>query len=117
MISRPGIVGGMFGLDAMLQAVNSPPPFINSDSVLLVNARSGIQLLVERLNPARVWMPSYLCGTMLEGIRQTPVCFYGVDGSLQATKCEAFKEGELVVVIDYFGFAAEAELITHAKRR
>jgi len=59
--NKDQIIGGMFGLEEILNPNSSAPPFLDNRSILLANARSGIALLVELLSPAHVWMHSYLC--------------------------------------------------------
>lgn len=115
--TMPAIIGGMFGLDARFQPAPSPPPFIEPGSLLLANARSGIRILIEELEPRRVWMPSYLCGAMLDGAGAAAVEFYSVDRSLVVTDLGDAGKGDLVIVIDYFGFPAPTRLIEDAKSR
>jgi hypothetical protein len=108
----------MFGLDATFTARASvPPPFIEPGSLLLANARSGIHVLVNELKPGRIWMPSYLCGTMLQGVDARRVRFYPVDCNLSISEFDGLGEGDLVVVIDYFGFPAAGWLFEYAKSR
>ena len=114
----PHIIGGMFGLDAAVSAASaSGAPFIQPASLLLANARSGIHILIDQLRPARVWMPSYLCGAMLEAVRTTPVEFYPVDRNLSMSTPDGIGEHDLVIVIDYFGFPTPAQFIDGVKSR
>jgi dTDP-4-amino-4,6-dideoxygalactose transaminase len=118
MTRTPNIIGGMFGLDAPFAAGSTAgAPFIEPGSLLLANARSGIHIIVEQIRPARVWMPSYLCGAMLEGVRTAPVQFYPVDRNLSIMNLDGVEERDLVVVIDYFGFPAPARLMNQARSR
>jgi dTDP-4-amino-4,6-dideoxygalactose transaminase len=113
----PNIIGGMFGLDAEFRPAPAAPPFIEPGSLLIANARSGIRILVEELAPRRVWMPSYLCSAMLDGAGKAPVHFYAVDAHLSISDLNGIAERDLVVVIDYFGFPAQAGLVQYAKSR
>lgn len=86
------------------------PPFSQfADKALcLSSARAGIYYLVETLRPGTVWMPSYLCVTMIESIahRRETIRFYPVDGALTLSDLEWLKQvrkGDIVCVIDYFG--------------
>lgn len=116
--SGPNIIGGMFGLDTTFTPIPcAAAPFIEPGSLLLANARSGIHILVKELKPARVWMPSYLCGAMLQGVGASPVHFYPVDSNLGVSDLASVAERDLVVVIDYFGFPAPAGLIEEARSR
>ena len=78
--TRPRIIGGMFGLQAMPHAHAARPPFLYDGALLLANARSGISLLVELLSPAHIWMPSYLCAVMVKAVDglKVAVSFYEV---------------------------------------
>ncbi len=59
------IIGGLFGLEWALLPQGLTPPFLTGRDVFLVNARSGIWLLLNRLRPSQVCVPSFLCPTIL----------------------------------------------------
>jgi dTDP-4-amino-4,6-dideoxygalactose transaminase len=107
----------MFGMEPFGGTKPQLAPFLNSSSLLLANARSGIHVLAEALNPPRVWMPSYLCGTMLQGIDRNRVEFYPIDRDLQVTEPARAGEGDLVVIVDYFGFPPARRLFEDARSR
>jgi dTDP-4-amino-4,6-dideoxygalactose transaminase len=117
---KPEIIGGMFGLGIELGCHDSRPPFLKEGDLCLANARSGIFLLCKLLSPPTVWMPSYLCGAMLQPVEmtQTRSRFYGVSYDLTVPHREWLKgvqRGDLVVVIDYFGFPADPYVAERAK--
>jgi dTDP-4-amino-4,6-dideoxygalactose transaminase len=117
--TEPQIVGGMFGLQC-LSTEGEAPPFLRSKHLLLANARSGIRLLVDLLSPPHVWMPSYLCNVMLQAVKDTEPRFYEVDYDLSIRSLawlDRVGEGDLVLVIDYFGFPADNGVIAQAKER
>ena len=116
------IIGGMFGQPVSIAENSEIPPFINRQSIFLVNARSGIFLLTELLSPRKVWVPSYLCHTILEGVRKAGGCveFYVVNYDLQIDSYDWIKkvgEGDLVVLIDYFGWTYQKECIDLIKEQ
>ena len=80
-LSANVIIGGMFGLQATSDSDACFPPFIQPHSLYLVNARSGIRFLADRLAPRQVWCPSYLCHTILEAVKGSlaSVRFYEVN--------------------------------------
>src|SRR5215212_7724389 len=83
--SKQGVIGGVFGIEETPNLNNyCTPPFMKDQSVLLVNARSGISLLLEMLSPHNIWVPSYLCGAILQAVdeRTTSVRFYETDYNL-----------------------------------
>jgi hypothetical protein len=117
--SGPRIMGGMFGLPVELDASGTLPPFASDRAVYMANGRCCLVLLIELLSPARVWLPSYLCPSIIAAVRKTgvPFCFYENDYNLRVLP-EALAgvlQGDLVVVIDYFGFPAE-ERVMHQVR-
>jgi dTDP-4-amino-4,6-dideoxygalactose transaminase len=118
---NPKIIGGMFGLDSELDGRHSsPPPFLQGRSLTLLNASSALALLAERLAPPHIWMPSYLCDSMVFAVANSPasVRFYPVDADLNISQRDwltAIQSGDMVVVIDYFGWPCDSTLIAHLK--
>jgi hypothetical protein len=109
------IIGGLFGLESAPQLQTLTPPFLSERDVFLVNARSGIWLLVNRLRPPQVWVPSYLCHTIAGAIdtNVTVLRFYEVDYDLKVRSNQWVSEvmsGDMVIFIDYFGFSYDRQL-------
>jgi len=116
------MIGGLFGLECQETPKEVTPPFISGRDLFLVNGRSGIWLLVNRLRPPHVWMPSYLCHTMLSGIDRniTDLRLYEVDYELKVRSNEWISEvtsGDLVIFIDYFGFPHDHQLAKQVKAK
>ena len=116
------IIGGMFGLEEPLSFSTLEPPFLKEDSLFLINARSAIRLVVDRFSPPTVWLPSYLCPAIVEALRETQaqIRFYALDDQLAQTSRKWFdgvRDRDLVVVIDFFGFPADAECVREARAR
>jgi dTDP-4-amino-4,6-dideoxygalactose transaminase len=115
------IIGGLFGLECPLPQ-KSAPFFLTGRDVFLSNGRSAFGLLVEKLQPRKVWVPSFLCHTILEGIGtgRTEVRFFGVDYDLGISSrswIEDVAAGDLVILIDYFGFPFDAQLASLIRER
>lgn len=109
-----GIIGGMFGLSEFMDAQCTAPPFLRDRSAFLTNARSGIWLVIDRLSPGTVWMPSYLCPAMLfaPAVKGVGVRYFEIDDRLRVASSkwiEEIREGDLVIFIDYFGWPCDAE--------
>lgn len=72
MNSDNKIIGGMFGLPETVEPKVAIEPhqwkFLDDANLFLANGRSGIMVLMNRLAPTSVWMPSYLCPTMIEAV-------------------------------------------------
>lgn len=115
------IIGGMFGLADKLSASSSTLPFADSQNIFLANARSGIKLLIELLAPPKIWLPSYLCSSMLEAIDQrSTVEFYEMTLELEVASVEwtaHIEQGDLVIFIDYFGFPYDSSCAARAKEQ
>ena len=115
------IVGGLFGQECSLCSAGKPPCFLTGRELFLVNARSGIWLLIHRLKPSQVWIPSYLCQTILWAIDPgVTLRFYEMDYDLRAKSGQWVSEvnaGDLVIFIDYFGFPYDRELGARIKER
>lgn len=117
----PRLIGGMFGLEPPRFQGPSAPCFMTGTVLLLASARCGIRLLCENLRPGRVWMPSYLCPSMLEGVPRhihSRLEFFQVDPSLQIDDRKwlgRVQKGDLVFLIDYFGFPADTSLVSALK--
>jgi dTDP-4-amino-4,6-dideoxygalactose transaminase len=105
---RGRLIGGVFGLAELRDTASTPIPFLKDTHILLANASSGLALLVERLRPSQVWLPSYLCGSLLQAVgkARTTVRFYGVESDLtsEPSGLDEVGDNDMVVVIDYFGF-------------
>lgn len=119
------IVGGMFGLGGgVSRNQNVSLPFFERSHLLLANARSGIAILAHALAPSQIWFPSYLCDVILKAakqVRSSPVTqFYDVNYRLEISTekwLTNVKKGDLVVLIDYFGFPYDRAYAIQAKER
>jgi len=110
----------MFGLQVTPDSNASFPPFWGNRSICLVNARSGIWLLVHQLAPRQVWCPSYLCHTILEAVKGSVanVRFYEINYDLAISSFEWLdhvQQGDLVILINYFGFGCDSACAIQAR--
>lgn len=120
--TRARIIGGVLGLAEPLPVIGAQPPFLGERDYCLVNARSGLALLVDLMSPGQVWMPSFICEVMLRAVqnRGTRQRFYEVDHDLAMTSqdwLEDVREGDIIVLIDYFGFPADSSCAAAAKQQ
>jgi hypothetical protein len=110
--SNPKIMGGMFGLEINFQPdlpSLAVPPILAGPHLRLATARSAFTLLARTLRPPTVWLPSYLCGVVLEAFKDVGTCvkFYPVGEQLKITDeawINSVESQDMVVFIDYFGF-------------
>jgi len=120
--SDDAIIGGMFGLQATSDPNASIPAFIQEPGIHLVNARSGIWILTDQLTPRQVWCPSYLCHTILDAVKKSmaDVRFYEINYDLAISSLdwlEQVQHGDLVILIDYFGFRNDSACAVQARER
>jgi dTDP-4-amino-4,6-dideoxygalactose transaminase len=72
------------------------------------SARSALAALLRQQQPRRLWLPSYVCQTLLDGAAEVPISWYAVDGRLEID-LSGVEAGDAVLVVDYFGRSALAE--------
>ena len=116
------ILGGMFGQEPTApESPRSDPPFARPGDLWLVNARSALDVLCEQLRPPRVWLPAYLCPVLIDVVvkRRIPLEFFDAlpTRPLPASALAEVRAGELVVVIDYFGFPVDSMLLAALRQR
>jgi hypothetical protein len=109
------IIGGMFGLEDLQVDPERHPFFLTGKYLLLASARSGIRLVVNKLRPKNVWLPSYLCDVIVQAVQPTvsPIRFYeiGYDLKIPSVKwVDDIQAGDLVLFIAYFGFPIDNNL-------
>jgi hypothetical protein len=118
------VIGGVFGLEPLPSAParpTVPPPFARAPALWTVNGRSAIRVLCSALRPRQVWLPSYLCDTVRLGLTDPrSVRFYEVNADLAVAArawLDEVQADDLVVLIDYFGFPAPADVAAAARAR
>ena len=114
------IIGGMFGLELPAAAVTGALPQ-GANTLLLCNARSALWMVIQKLRPARILLPSYGCPTVLQAIPerfQGRVEYYGIGSDLRVCRADLSKvvPGDLVVLVDYFGWPVSRDLILELQR-
>jgi hypothetical protein len=116
----------MFGLPETIESKDTFElhqwKFLDDTNLFLANGLSGIMILIDLLNPANIWMPFYLCTTMVKAVDQKKVRlrFYEVDYDLgipQSNWVKKVQIGDLVVMIDYFGFPLDSKIAYIVKGR
>ncbi|HTV29775.1 MAG TPA: hypothetical protein VMF32_18540 [Xanthobacteraceae bacterium] len=117
-------IGGFFGLhepdygapeDSILQRWTMGREF-----AAFSNARSVFAALVKIASPRRVWLPAYICGTLIAESWRERLRFYHLLPSFAPDVAELDREataGDLVLAVDYFGFPPGAEFLRFVERR
>jgi len=116
------IIGGKFGLPEKFAQNQCKPIFLEEDPILLFNARSGIKLVVDSLKPETIWLPSFICPSILTAIdnNKTSVKFYPINIELKIVVSDFIKSiqpGDIFLFIDYFGFSTNPDFLILLKQK
>lgn len=79
------LIGGKFGFPKRFSVPQNRPAFLSTNSIRFFNARSALKFLVNKINPPKVWLPSYLCPAIIQAIdpEKTKIAFYPVNAHLE----------------------------------
>lgn len=121
------IIGGMFGLEPRQKYVESTnhsvAELFSKHHFDVTNTRSGLYCLGLTLKPKAVWLPSYLCRSILDGVKGLPIDirFYELDDQLKMTRMDEVvdlvQEGDFFLFINYFGFVNDLEIIDVLRKK
>jgi len=93
-------IGGYFGLELDRRGENP-----HAAARALNSARNCLLYFLLARRPARLYLPAYLCDSMLEPLGQAavPFDFYSVDADLEVTRLPALGRDEFLLYVNYFG--------------
>jgi hypothetical protein len=116
----PRIMGGMFGFPEVIECSGRyESPIRLDNTAFLANGRCALFVLINILKPKRVWLPAYLCPSIIQAVQATgvPIRYMTMTYDLQIAPGELddIGEGDLLDIIDYFGFYADRELMKKAR--
>jgi dTDP-4-amino-4,6-dideoxygalactose transaminase len=89
------------------------PYFLTGMPVFTANGRSALELIVRRIKPRKVWLPNYMCKTMLTpAITNGSWETYDINRFLHVDSrfIDHVEPNDIVVFINYFGFSYPEEL-------
>ncbi len=115
------IMGGVFGWEFPVNQHDHSRSVLELGRQLrLANGRSAINILVDQLRPSTIWLPSYLCDSILLGIENFNgrILFYPVDINLKIHNLDWLDHvsaGDLVLVVDYFGWRPESKTFSYIR--
>lgn len=101
------MIGGEFEIDLSLQREFVPQP----DVYYYASGRTALYQILRSLAPQyrKLWLPDWLCHTMVDAVEKAgfEYCFYELDAvfkvAIEALDKSGFKNGEVVLMINYFG--------------
>ena len=101
------MIGGEFEINLSLQREFVPQPGV----YYYASGRTALYQILRSLTPQhnKVWLPDWLCHTMVDAVEKAgfEYYFYELDADFKATinalDKSGFKDGEAVLMINYFG--------------
>lgn len=96
------MIGGEFEIDLRLKGSFSESP----DTYYYASGRSALYYILSSVKVKRVWLPDYLCISVVEAVRKSGIkyVFYELDNNLDPKfETLAPDEYDAVLLIDYFG--------------
>ena len=93
-------IGGYFGLE-LCKGSNYP----HARALHLNSARNAFMHVIQLAKPSKVYIPSYLCKSMLEPLISSGTShdFYHIDESLEIADLKEVSENDLILYVNYFG--------------
>ncbi len=104
------VIGGVFALEARA-STPSPPDLLAGGPLMLCSGRAALAAVLATLAPRRVWLPAFVCESVVDVVVPSALRFYGVGASLTELDVADVLPGDAVLVVDYFGWPAPAGLV------
>lgn len=97
-------IGGYFGLE-ISKGDGSP----YDDAYKYQSARAAFYALLLEVKPNRVWIPRYICNSMLAPLYKAgvEVCFYGIKQDFSIADDIVLKKDDLLLYVNYFGICEQ----------
>lgn len=93
-------VGGFFELELPIGPAN-----YHSEATALASGRACLGLLMQQLRPTRVWLPFYICDSVLHALEHAKVrySFYALTEELELATLPKLEADEYLLYVNYFG--------------
>jgi hypothetical protein len=97
-------IGGFFELELPAKGT-----LFHDSALALANGRVCFKVLLERVNPTKVYLPFYACDSLLLPLqeRQIPYEFYAINAAFDPIVPLLKEDSELLVYINYFGLKSQ----------
>ena len=106
-------MGGAIPLQEPADNAVFPFPYPENAHTIWVNSgRAALQCLLQALpmRPARVWLPRYICNTLMQATErlQLPAKLYDIDARLYPVIPDDIGREDILVAVNYFGLTPHA---------
>jgi len=100
-------IGGYFEFE-----LPSSKTYLYSDAVKFQSARAAFYALLEKGKPNRVWMPNYICDSMILPLHSLniKVEFYDLTIDLDVSESVVLKKRDWLLYVNYFGICSTQEI-------
>ncbi|SNC67745.1 hypothetical protein SAMN06265337_2055 [Hymenobacter gelipurpurascens] len=94
-------IGGFFEIELPIGPVS---PHARAWAAL-ASGRACLAVLAGQLRPSRVWVPFYICDSVLQALEQAqvPYSFYALTEELELEAPVELSDGEYILYVNYFG--------------
>ena len=97
-INKP--IGGFFEIELC-----SVGDFPHSHAIAFQSGRAAFYALINSVRPSRIWIPRYICNSMLAPILASGIAYswYDLTHDLNVDRRIQFATGDVILYVDYFG--------------
>lgn len=99
-------IGGYFGFD-----LNDFGQFPYPEAITYNSARSAFFDLLQQSKIKKIWVPKYICDSMIEPLRilKVEVIFYDLNTDFSPCIAQKLKEDEYLLYVNYFGICSSIQ--------
>lgn len=100
-------IGGYFGLE-----MPKGKRFLYEKALFFRSARVAFYLLLKKVNPTLIWMPAYICPSMIEVVKTLGINFkiYHINEDFEIIENINLYKNEILLYVNYFGICAKNQL-------
>jgi hypothetical protein len=79
------------------------------DAIKFQSARAAFLALLQTGKPRRVWVPRYICNSMLAPLQMARIeyVFYGIDNNLEISDHVELRDNDWLLYVNYFGICSQ----------
>lgn len=107
-------IGGFFPEEELSPSSKS---FIHADAIALKSGRACLNLILQEIEPTKIFIPYYICDVIFQAIEinQIPFEFYNINKHFDPVFEKGLQKEELFLYINFFGLKSETVKNLHSK--